>query len=116
MGSIASPPLPAALVCNGALGGQFGLRLQLFFQIGNFKILGEGAFAPKIAQINPPSARKSAEPTSVGPTGGPMWLSFPSAVMIAALWSDNVVVGAICVILVTRASQITLRNLLMLGA
>jgi hypothetical protein len=45
-----------------------------------------------------------------------MWLSFPSAVMIAALWSDNVVVGAICVILVTRASQITLRNLLMLGA
>jgi hypothetical protein len=45
-----------------------------------------------------------------------MWLSFPSAVMIAALWSDNVVVGAIAVILVARASQITLRNLLMLGA
>jgi hypothetical protein len=65
----AGAPLPAALVCNGALGGQFGLRLQLFFQIGHFKILGEGAFAPKIAQINPPSARKSAEPTNVGPKG-----------------------------------------------
>jgi hypothetical protein len=34
-----------------------------------------------------------------------MWLSFPSAVMIAALWSDNVVVGVISVILVARASQ-----------